>query len=115
MTLPKFMQEKKEPTRKASKRQETNISKVLKGKTSINSGATFHENDVLTDYAEVECKTTTKGSYHLKAIEFNAIFRKGDMNKIPVEIIEFSTHDLRLAVLRQEDLILLIDIANGTK
>lgn len=43
-------------TRERSKKQESRIAKKLRGYTTINSGATFGQNDVITDFCEIEAK-----------------------------------------------------------
>ena len=53
-------------TRERSKKQESRIAKKLRGYTTINSGATFGQNDVITDFCEIETKTTAHESYSLK-------------------------------------------------
>ena len=52
------------PTRFYSNRQEKKVAKVLKGKQTVNSGATpFIKGDVLTDKWLIECKTKTSDSH----------------------------------------------------
>lgn len=51
------------PTRYYSKKQEDSIAKNLKGKRTVNSGATaFHKGDVTTDQFLLEAKTKTTPS-----------------------------------------------------
>lgn len=115
MQKPRWMRTVEEPTRVKSKKQESKIAQVLSGKVTINSGATFGQNDVITDWAEVECKTTSKNSYKLSVAEWRTIISKCNTMKIPLEIVEFQKSSLSLAVIRLDDLILLIDLANEGK
>ena len=55
----------KKTTRERSRKQESRLAKQLNGYTTINSGATFGQNDVITDFCEVEAKTTEKESFSL--------------------------------------------------
>lgn len=49
------------PTRYYSKRQETQVAKLVKGRVNPNSGAAmFVAGDVVCDNIVIECKTTTK-------------------------------------------------------
>lgn len=49
------------PTRRASRKQEDKVAKVLKGKVQSNSGATdFKKGDVVTENMLIECKTVMK-------------------------------------------------------
>lgn len=113
---PKWQQESGTPesTRARSKRQEVKISDLINGRPSINSGATFGQNDVIADWTEPECKTTSKKSYSLKVDEWNKVVKKTPTTKIPLEIIEFEEHDLQLAIIDLDDLMMLVEkIENG--
>lgn len=60
---------KSKPTRYYSSRQEKEVARALKGKTTPNSGARWHTfGDVLTKNMLIECKTSTtdKKSYSIK-------------------------------------------------
>lgn len=111
MALPKHLQVKS-TTRSRSKKQESRIARDLKGLTTINSGATFGQNDVITDFAEIEAKTTTKNSYSLKVSEWEKLQDKANNFKIPIFVISFETLNKDLAVLSYEDLKYLIKKAN---
>ena len=51
------------PTRYFSNKQEKNVTKVLNGKQTLNSGATpFQKGDILTKDFLIECKTKTSHS-----------------------------------------------------
>lgn len=103
---------KKETTRSRSKKQETKIAKDLKGYTTINSGATFGQNDVITDYCDIEAKTTKFGSYSVKVEEFEKLERKTKLGKLPIFVIDFERDKKSLALLNYEDLLYLIKKAN---
>jgi hypothetical protein len=81
-------------TRHYSNRQEKTISKELKGKQQINSGATpFYKGDVKTEYFLIEAKTTMtpKTSFSIKKEWIDKIrneaFATG--TKIPVLAFNF--------------------------
>lgn len=102
-------------TRERSGRQESRIAKQLNGHTTINSGATFGQNDVITDFCEVEAKTTKHESFTLKLSDWRILRKKCALNKIPIFIVDFEQSKDTLAVLTYEDLQLLIGQANSEK
>ena len=99
-------------TRSRSKRQETRLAKQLNGHTTINSGATFGQNDVIADYCEVEAKTTLKESFTLKLMDWRILRKKCAGNKIPIFVVDFEQSKDTLAVLTMDDLRFLIEQAN---
>lgn len=101
-----------ETTRKRSNRQESNIAKVLGGRKSINSGATLGQNDVTTDYCEVEAKITKHKSFSITLRDWFKLRRKCMGGKIPMFVVEFEHEKQSLAVLDYEDLLFLIQMAN---
>ncbi len=109
--LPKWSEGKRKQvsTRERSNRQEAKVAQLLKGRTTINSGATFGENDVTSEHCEVECKITSKGSYSLKVAEWKLLASKCNVHKIPVEVIEFEKDGLELAILPLADLVSLLE------
>lgn len=111
MTLPKWLEEK-ETTRKRSRKQETKIAKDLNGRATINSGATFGENDVVVDFAEIEAKTTKHNSFSLKMEDWTKLRKKSNVKKIPAMVIDFESSNRSLAVIDYEDLKYLISLAN---
>lgn len=102
-------------TRARSKKQESRLAKQLNGHTTINSGATFGQNDVVTDFCEVEAKTTTKESFSLKLSDWRLLRKKCAPNKIPIFVVDFEKSKDTLAVLTYEDLQFLITAANAEK
>lgn len=98
-------------TRQRSKKQESRIAKQLKGYASINSGATLGQNDVITDFCEVEAKTTAKESYSFKLSDWRKLRKKCATDKIPIFVVDFETTKDSLAVLTYEDLLFLIEQA----
>jgi alpha-L-arabinofuranosidase len=113
MNKPKWLEVGEQTTRHRSKKQESRIAKELKGRTTINSGATFGENDVTTDIAEIEAKTTTKNSYSIKLDDWNKLVSKSKKDKFPIMVIDFENDKKSLAVLNYEDLKYLINCVNG--
>lgn len=100
-------------TRERSKKQESRIAKALHGYTTINSGATFGQNDVVTDFCEVEAKTTEKESFSLRLSDWVKLKKKCASDKIPILIIDFEKSKDSLALLTYEDLSLLISLAHS--
>lgn len=101
----------KPTTRARSGKQETKIARDLKGHKTVNSGATFSQNDIVTDYCEVEAKTTAKESYRLTTGEWAKLHKKCDAKKMPLMVIEFEDYKT-LAVISYDDLNYLIQKAN---
>lgn len=79
--------------RKRSDKQEKKLAKEFGGKTTINSGATFGQNDIITPVFEIEAKTTSKKSFTLKLEDLKKLQRKCDKNKVPIFIVEFEGND----------------------
>lgn len=102
-----------ESTRKRSFRQESRLAKLLNGHTTINSGATFGQNDVITDFCEVEAKTTKHESYKLNLSDWIILRKKCASNKIPILVIDFENTRDSLAVLPYDDLAMLIELSNN--
>lgn len=100
-------------TRSRSGKQESRIAKDLKGVKTINSGATFGENDVTTDYCEVEAKTTRHKSYSISLKEWYKASKKCSLGKIPMFVVDFETEKESLAIISYSDLKYLIEKANG--
>lgn len=117
MNKPKWLQKSEEPksTRYRSKKQETKIAKQLKGKLTINSGATFGQNDLYNDFCEVEAKLTSKESFSLKLKDWDKLVEKCSTGKIPVIVVEFEGREVSLAVMNFDDFKYLTDQINGTK
>jgi hypothetical protein len=110
--LPKHLRPKPDTTRSRSKRQESRIAKDLKGRLTKNSGATFGENDIVTDFCEVEAKTTRRNSYGVSPDEFRKLEKKAKPGLIPVMVIEFEAHKKEFAVIQYEDFLYFIQTLN---
>ena len=102
-------------TRARSGKQESRLAKQLNGHTTINSGATLGQNDVVTDFCEVEAKTTEKESYSIKLADWRLLRKKCAGNKIPIFIIDFESTRDTLAIVTYDDLQFLIEQANRDK
>lgn len=100
-------------TRQRSGKQESRIARQLNGHTTINSGATFGQNDVITDFCEVEAKTTSKESFSLKLSDWRLLRKKCAGNKIPIFIVDFEKSKDTIAVLTFDDLLFLIQQAEN--
>lgn len=108
--LNKLFEEK--TTRERSGKQESRLAKMLNGHTTINSGATFGQNDVVTDFCEVEAKTTNKESFSLKLSDWRLLRKKCAGNKFPIFVVDFEQSRDTLAVLTYEDLQFLLNQVN---
>ena len=95
-----------------SKKQESKIAKLLNGYMTINSGATFGQNDVITDFCEIEAKTTENESYRLTLTDWRKLRKKCATNKIPIFVVDFEKSRDSLAILTYEDLQFLIEQIN---
>ena len=96
-----------EPHRKRSIRQEKKLAKRYSGRVTANSGASLGENDITTGRLSIEAKITENKGYRINIPEFlKAASRAG--NKMPIEIIEFSSYGESLVVLREIDFFTLI-------
>jgi len=80
---------KEKTTRDRSGKQETNLAKKFKGRTTANSGARFGENDVKSDDFEVEAKTTKSRQFILKLEDLHKMERKCRITKKAVFVIQF--------------------------
>lgn len=113
MNRPNWLDNNKS-TRARSFKQESRIAKDLKGKQTINSGATFGENDVVTDYCEIEAKTTAKKSFKFDLETFDKLERKTKVGKLPIMCIDFETEkNSNFVLMKYSDFKYLIDKANG--
>lgn len=101
--------------RERSGKQESRLAKQLNGHTTINSGATFGQNDVVTDFCEIEAKTTNKESFSLKLSDWRILRKKCAGNKLPIFVVDFEQSKDTLAVLTYEDLQFLISQANSER
>ena len=102
-------------TRERSGKQESRIAKELGGRTTINSGATFCQNDVITDFCEVEAKTTSKESFSLQLSDWRKLRKKCKSDKMPILVLDFESSRDSLAIVSYEDLQYLIEAANREK
>ena len=104
-----------ETTRSRSKKQESKIAKDLKGYTTINSGATLGQNDAITDYCEVEAKTTKAKSISFKLRDWNTLYHKTAVGKIPIFAIRFeqvNKTNKEFILLSHDDFLYLVGKAN---
>jgi hypothetical protein len=111
--LPKHLKKrlKKPTTRSRSNKQEKKLASDLKGYATINSGATFHQNDVVTDHFSIEAKTTAKNSFSLKKSTWADTIKKCETGKVPLMQIDFEGEvPLELVVIEYQT---LLDLLNG--
>lgn len=95
---------------KRSRAQERKAAKDLGGRTTPGSGSRWHsKGDVVADEEAVECKTTSKQQYPLKAAVLEKILHEAyRMAKRPVLQVEFCHEGSRkYAVIPWEDYLML--------
>lgn len=114
MSEPKWLN-RPDTTRARSRRQESRLAKELLGYPTINSGATLSQNDVVTDYCELEAKTTRREQFIFKLEDWDKLTTKCQVGKVPIFVIEFEGRKLELAVLNIEDLNFLVAAAQTPK
>lgn len=108
MPLPKHLQGEKPTPQVRGRQQEGKIAKALNGRTTINSGATFGQNDIILEYGEVESKLTTHKSFTLNVEYFQQVERKCKLNKMPIMHINFEQFNEELMILKKEDFLTLL-------
>lgn len=96
---------------KRSKLQEKRAAKDYGGTITPGSGNQwFQKADVKTDTWLIECKTTTKASYSLKAITWDKLWRQAmSEGRDAMMEIEFSDEDIHLVVLDKNDFLALME------
>ena len=81
---------------------------MLNGHTTINSGATLGQNDVVADFCEIEAKTTQANSFSVTMADWVKLIKKCAPNKIPIMVVDFEKSKDTLAVLPYDDLAFII-------
>lgn len=109
---PKWL-DKKVSTRDRSSIQESALAKVFGGRTTINSGATFGQNDVITGFSEIEAKTTASASHALTVKDWNKLVSKCNPHKVPLYVVTFEKHNLELVTLTMDDFVALFGRKKG--
>jgi len=102
MSKPKWFKEK--TTRERSDKQETSLANKFKANKTINSGATFGENDVVSADVSIEAKITYGKGYRLTVEEWRKLESRTKVTQMPSFVIEFENDDLELAVIKLSDL-----------
>jgi hypothetical protein len=90
---------------RASKLQERKAARDYGGVTTPGSGNKWHsKGDVKSDTELVECKTTTKASYSLKAADLSKHWKYAIVeDKLPLFEIQFSECGITCVVLDKND------------
>ena len=108
--------EKAATTRGRSDKQEKKLAKDFKARLTINSGATFSENDLRAELVEIEAKTTLKSTYSLRLDDWLGVAAKVRGQRIPTMVIRFEDDNSKqLAVIDYKDLKRLIKLAGAKK
>lgn len=92
-----------EPVRRRSDKMVKKVGKKLGGRTTVNSGATFSENDLTTDDCDIEHKFTDKKQFTVKLSELEKLRRRSHGSKVPVFMIEFPGNSKRKYVVIDAD------------
>lgn len=102
---PKWMQ--REPTKRGRsvKKEKALAKKVKGGKTTVNSGATFRENDIRSEDMDIEHKFTDKGSYTITLATLEKLRKQTKGDRVPVLVIEFEQTGKAYAVVELGDLL----------
>lgn len=98
---------KRDTTVSRSRSQEKQVAKSLKGRLTVNSGATFAENDVVSKELEIECKITAKPRYSVSVKEWEKLQSRTDHSKTPAMVIYLNEGDTKLAVIDYDDFLRL--------
>ena len=99
---------KKGTTKYHSTKQENKVAKEMNAKPVIGSGSLWgSKGDVRAEDYLIECKTTSKSFYSLRADTWNKIEREAvkDGLRIPVMCIDLENGAYRLAVFKYNDVI----------
>lgn len=107
MARPKWM-DNVPSTRERSVKQEKRVAKTYGGRETINSGATFGQNDVESEEYSFECKTTTKKSYVFKLAEFEKLQERTPIDKVPVFQMDFEGVNKSFITLTEDDFLHLL-------
>jgi hypothetical protein len=93
-----------------SKLQEKKAAADYSGRTTPGSGNQWHSKaDVKSDTELIECKTTMKDSYSLKAADLRKLFGQAVLeNRTPVFEIEFSLGGVTCVVLDKDDFLAMM-------
>ena len=83
------------------------------GKRPPDRGATFGQNDVITDFCEVEAKTTNKESFALRLSDWRKLRKKCASNKLPIMVIDFESSKDTLVTMTYEDFQFLVEGFRG--
>ena len=106
MPRPKWLDDNsKNTTRARSIKQEKSLSKKFKGRTTINSGATFKQNDVMSERNDIEAKITSKRSFVLKEDELDKMTLRSSGGRIPTFVITFEGSGKSYVVVEINDYI----------
>lgn len=111
--IPKWRIERDAPqsTRQRSEKTESKLAKAMKGKLTINSGATFGQNDIIADWCEIEAKTTSKESFSVTLKDWEKLVDKCNVKKIPLFMIDFEGKKNReFVVMNVDDLKMILSL-----
>ena len=86
-----------------SEKREKKLANLLSGKKTVNSGATFTENDIKTASLDIEHKYTDASQFILKLETFEQTKRRTSVDKIPIMVVEFTKDDSKKVVIDFDD------------
>ena len=96
--LPKFFTKEKS-VRERSGVKERKVAKQIKAQVTVNSGATFGQNDLENKLVSIEHKFTSKKSFSIKAATFKKAIEQTPVHKVPAMFVDFENEGLELVVV----------------
>lgn len=108
MPKPKWAGQKS--TRQRSDKQERVLAKMMRGRKTINSGATLGQNDVETEAFDIEAKITGAKQFIVKESELDKLRLKTKLGKIPLFLVEFEESGKKYVTIDFEDFKTMLDI-----
>jgi hypothetical protein len=104
--------------RKVSRLQEKRAAKDYKGKTTPGSGNQWHsKGDVRSADYLIECKTTSKASYSLRADTMSKIMDEALLeNRTPIMEVEFGEHGITCVIMDKNDFLeIMLERSHGSQ
>ena len=100
--------------KRVSKIQEARTARDFGGRTTPASGSQWHsKGDVKTNNWLIECKTTSKLSYSLKAETWHKIWTEAiSEGRDPIMVLDFETEGVSLVVMSKEDFLGIVNMGD---
>ncbi len=88
---------------------EEKTAEKVKGKATINSGATFGDMDVQSDTLIIDNKRTQGKGFRLDYRDFKKVANKANEDQIPAMFINYDLYEESLVVIKESDLLGLLN------